>query len=419
MIKLPDDPNKEPERLYFDGWVHFFLWGNVLSNTILLSLQLDTIVHSGVLTPPFLALRVGYLIAFIITGAMTIISFYTRQKNAIAWATTFLVMVAFNLLEIIVLICINYTNARLAYIINAGIWLIFWLYLIRNAYNLKKIFPPEEREWRLPERIILAVFIACMGCYSVGVIQTELDPYHNTIYTRDMQVQIAIEELTKVTKKDHYGVSRDSLVREGDTICMYGHYWRLEREDLRPSVLATLGTAERQRTLWYYAQMKGPKALRCYAFWVESGFTLKTVLRDCEGNPACSFTVSPDEYLAAREQGDHFRCDPKAWEDVLAGENADAPVKKWTFYQQTRLSLDGEYLRYDLLMPDYGDIVLEKFTDEFIKDGIYGLIWFSECPAWILAGIDHRGMLLHFDRRNGRTHTELTMPYQVYNVLEL
>ena len=171
MIKLPDDPNKEPERLYFDGWVHFFLWGNVLSNTILLSLQLDTIVHAGVLTPPFLALRIGYLIAFILTGAMTIISFYTRQKNAIAWATTFLVMVAFNLLEIIVLICINYTNARLAYIINAGIWLIFWLYLIRNAYNLKKIFPPEEREWRLPERSISAVFIDCMRCCSGGVCQ--------------------------------------------------------------------------------------------------------------------------------------------------------------------------------------------------------------------------------------------------------
>ena len=104
---------------------------------------------------------------------------------------------------------------------------------------------------------------------------------------------------------------------------------------------------------------------------------------------------------------------------MLAGENEDAPVKKWTFYQQTRLSLDGEYLRYDLLMPNYGDIVLEKFTDEFIKDGICGLIWFTECPAWILAGIDHRGMLLHFDRRDGRTHTELTMPYQVYNVIEL
>ena len=124
MIKLPDDPNKEPERLYYDGWVHFFLWGNVLSNTILLSLQLDTIVHSGVLTPLFLSLRVGYLIAFIIAGAMTIISFYTRQKNAIAWATTYIVMVTFNLLEIIALICIHYSNERLAYIINAGIWLM-------------------------------------------------------------------------------------------------------------------------------------------------------------------------------------------------------------------------------------------------------------------------------------------------------
>lgn len=78
-----------------------------------------------------------------------------------------------------------------------------------------------------------------MGCYSVGVIKAELDPYHNTVYTYDTQVQIAIEELCKVTKKDHYGVSRDSLAREGDTICMYGHYWRLERENLRPSVLAT------------------------------------------------------------------------------------------------------------------------------------------------------------------------------------
>lgn len=415
MIKLPEDPNTKPERQYFDAWVHFFLWGNVLSNTILIALQLDTIVHSGVQTPLFLSLRVGYLIAFIIAGAMTIISFYTRQKNAIAWATTYIVMVAFNLLEVIALICIDYTNARLAYIINASIWIVFWLYLIRNAYNLNEIFPPKEREWRMPERILLAVFIVCMSGYFVGVIKAELDPYHNAVYTYDTKVQIAIEELCKVTKKDHYGIHRDSLVREGDTICMYGHYWRGGMSNLRPSVLATLATTERQRTLWYYAQMKGPKALRCYAFWVENGFILKTVLRDSEGAPACSFTVSPDAYLASREQGDHYRCDPKAWEEVLAGENEGTLVTKWAFYQQTRLSLDGAYLRYDLLMPDYGEIVLEKFTDEFIADGIRRTLLASDCPAWILGSIDRKDMLLHFDRRDGKTHTEIVFPCNVYS----
>lgn len=169
-IRKKEGNKKEGSEI--NGWTAFFLivfvgLGLLISTiTTILALFKIKIVFSLIVT-------ILWLAALIIIGIKTIIAFYTRKENAIALATTYLLMILTD--GILSLIGGNVSiGVCIHNIVVSCIWLIY----IHKSKDLKELFPKENRKWYTLEKVLLPFYLAC----SISIIMfTTASSYYSKI----------------------------------------------------------------------------------------------------------------------------------------------------------------------------------------------------------------------------------------------
>lgn len=169
---------EEANKTKVRGWLALFLWGGVFGGVILTAgqtlLQSENLLYGIVGLLPFTPM-------FII-AAMTITAFYRRKDNAVALAYTYIGMHALSaVLAAIVLIIASgmFSNSEIIDnvwdIFKSLVWAVTWGSFIKMSERVKNVIPEETRKWRVPEKILLIVYIFLLGgsiwLTSIGVKQ--------------------------------------------------------------------------------------------------------------------------------------------------------------------------------------------------------------------------------------------------------
>jgi hypothetical protein len=381
-------------------------------------IRLYAALQSAQIEPFYLTLRALYVGCLAIVGIGTIYAFLRRTPNALALATTFVGMVGMNCVLAVIMLFISPEREIIAYLINIVIWMVTWFVLLGFSYNMKVCFPKETRRWFIQERILLGLYIISFVIYGYGACTLLHDPLNNSFLTYEARTQYAVARLNKVYPSHKDGLHSDGFAIEGDSLCHRLHYSHYALTPFDRSRLAVFRAAERERTKYLYSITQGKEILACQQFFARHGYCFKTSLCDENGVTVCTTLFTPDEYAAARAIRQPFRCDPQAWQTVLETENALMPHPMFSFYQVTGMHLNDSCLLYDLTMPDYGPLALEKFTDPFMERMIRECLWSTYDVVWMMAKRDRRDVVLRFTRVNGTPHTVLTIPYSFYMYIE-
>lgn len=242
------------------GWLFVFLWIGIFGGMIL------TIFTSGIIdvfdanyySSTFKLVSVANIGIFWIIGIMTIISFYRRKPNAVAWGYTYIAVKFLDSLFLLILsseMSLELEAAEIKSIIQGFAWCLIWGLFLKLSQKISTIFPDSCRKWGNGEKIALIVAIAVYA-FSFYILtnpekiinnsyyESVFDDYNNDYSeeysseyqsykpTPDELIANAVENDNNTLPFTDNGITVQSVVLENRSIIVRSKYIEIDKDYL-------------------------------------------------------------------------------------------------------------------------------------------------------------------------------------------
>lgn len=283
------------------GWIMFFLVVGVGLGSIV---SFITIIGEAMGSDFSLLLLSLFFIdafSFLATAVYTIYAFAKRKSNAVSVATTYIAMIVIDGIMGLILSVVLDETSELQDTIRQFVWGLVWFSFLRKYKKVEEWIPKENRTWKLPEKIILAVYIL-ETCIVTGFTVYVADSGNSQLMMKtDAFVESVIEEGNKLLPMDcGSGITFNSIAKDGDRIVYTYQFSNLAVSDFDMSLIESVSVEDKAEMLDMMLQEPAD-----FDFIVNTcfkdGYVFEKRYIDSESVLLFSYTITSEEYNAALE----------------------------------------------------------------------------------------------------------------------
>lgn len=181
-FKTPENDQMPQQPKPISGWLAFFLWVGIGLGAVASCVFAFAELKNVTLTPLGILIAAGIQGSMLGVAIMTIIAFYKRKPNAVALAMTYIAMIAIDgVLQIIINSMVGDAEFD-RNIVRSFIWAAVWFAYLKNSRQVAARIPAETREWKLPERLLLLIYIISSFAFCAGLQQTIDNPQKSYLF---------------------------------------------------------------------------------------------------------------------------------------------------------------------------------------------------------------------------------------------
>lgn len=408
------NPQQEPK---ISGWLAFFLWVGVgLGAVVGFIRTISDMINVG-WTPYAIVIYAGYLGALLAVAVMTIIAFYKRSSNAVALAMTYIAIIAFDGVMQLAIMVINDDMSEMKGMIRSFIWAAVWLTYLVCSEQVKQLIPAESRSWKMPEKILLVVYIVSCIALVKGVDSMINDPLNNNMLTKRHLIQSTIDNMNKEFPTYSDGIRVDGVTLEDSRVVYNYTFLNNTVDEFSMDYLDKYKIAQQQDLLHDCAEEIDPDINNMYRLFFGNGYDLSYDYKDKNGQLVFSITLTPDEYNRAVELGSDFRCDKAAWEAIITAVNADLPMQYMGDAQLNAVhtDFDANELVYEVQLSKVEPVILKMaLTESYLTDYVVENKEDLRDYIWTMAALDKMTIRYQFLTSEGKEHATIRLPYESY-----
>lgn len=413
---LQNNAQEEPKPI--SGWLAFFLWIGVGLGAIISSvLTISELAGIG-WTPFSIFVFIGYLGSLVAVAVLTIIAFYRRKENAVSLAMTYVLMIALDgVLQIAIAVIVN-DETMIKDIIQSFVWSIIWFVYLICSKQVKEQVPEGTRKWKPMELILLAVFIISGISYCMGLNQVMKDPTESNLVSKEYLIKSAIEGINEELPSMSNGVMIEGVELQGMMIVYNFKLPNTALADINIDYLKKYSIAVKQEIIQGYILEDDEDVIKLYDLFFNNGYDVCYYYKDMNNQMFYSILTTPSDYNKAKEAGENFRCDRRAWDELVSQANKELPTVYMGDCQLTNISVDFEenVLKYEIELPKMESYFLKQFiTKDYLKNYINENIESLSDYLWTMASIDKMDLHYHFVTSIGQEHTTIVIPHKEYS----
>lgn len=416
--ELEESNEREEEKKDgITGWLAFFLWVGVGLGAIISCVTTITSLSGVGWTPFSVALFGTYLGSMVAVAVMTIVAFYKRSENAVALATTYVVMIAADaVLQFIVSVMIE-EDPITKDVVRSFVWAIVWFCYLRMSKQVKRVIPEEKRSWKLAEKILLGVYLAACVAYVSSMHTMVTDPTNNLLVSKEYLIRQAVEEANKELPTMTNGLLFKSVTIEGKRIVYNYHYPNNTIDELNMDYLDKFGIANKQAMIKNYATETDEDVVKLNKLFFDGGYDVCYYYKDKYGEIALPVITTAEDFARGRAMGADFRCDTTAWNELLGKVNRDLPAEYMgdCMLQQVSVDYEANKVHYEVTLPELTSLMLKVFvTEEYLQGYVQENIEALCDYVWYMGALDKMDIEYQFNSTDGKPHATVTVPYADY-----
>lgn len=398
------------------GWLAFFVWVGVVIGAVV------SVIY-GVIAMATNDWGIMYSIVYgvqlfvlLLTAVMTCISFYTKRTDAVSWAQTYIAMVALDGVVYIAMAIIFKDSSDIASAVRQLVWATIWSAFLFMSTRVRKLFPKETRRRGRAEKILLGVYLSIETAFvGIFIYVNKSDDPVNLILSDEAYIEQTIsalyEELpmdvgddiwfTYMTKEspdkivcEYTMTAFDSSVDNVEVMREYSPYMKYD-------YLSTITDDDNE----------------LLATCFKSGYNLEMKYIDKNKEFIFSFSISPEEYVFAKNRsGNEWVCPKDKLLGLIGDENQKYPsaFSTDTEYRSVTLSNDDRELVYEIRFTLYS-------PEDLSSSDLLGYLtenWAStSTPLRQIAELNNLIITYRFTKPSGAAFRKVSVPSEIYAAL--
>ena len=406
------------ENKSVSGWLAFFLWVGIGVGALVSAVMgVVQILNEGYVWL-FSSISMVAIFSIVVIAIYAIIAFYRRKSNAVALATTYIVMIALDGVLSIVIATLLDDESMFPQAIRQFVWAAIWFTFLQKSNNVEELIPKHSRTWNRFEKMVLAIYIVSISLFTTAIVYAvKSDNPQNIFYTSRSYIDLSIAEWNKeLPMIVGDGVTLQRIDKEDQSVVYTYQFSNTYIEDIDKDFLSENSMVAKYEIL--YELSKDPKydefAVTCF----EEGYAIKYEYIDAHTRHLYSITISPEEYKSTIQNP--YKCPIESLMDLIYKYNIQLPMEYMGDASLQRISLNESVkeITYKVRLPQLSLDEMTNLTTSYLNEYIISNWEALKDFVIRLAIVNQYVIKFDFITHSGLEYTTVRIYPDTYNTLE-
>lgn len=404
------------ETLTVSGWLAFFLWIGVGIGAVWSVIFTIASLKDAGLTFSTSLIYFFYIGSLATTAVLTIKAFYQKAPNAVSLARTYIGMIAIDGCVSVANGIILNEDSMLVGAVRSFIWAAIWFSYISNSTHVANMIPKPTRVWKIPEKILLAIYTLACVIIVVGLTNFVNNPADSNFYQKDYIIDATIEATNKeLPDYSNESVTQLKMYKEGRYI-VYPYKINTITTMLEDATAWELSTVIKQEMLYETALGKDePDVQKAMNMFFGCGYDICYRYLNVHSNVLYDIVITGEEYNHALIAGVNFQCDNNVYQDLVEYYRTALPSNYMGSASLINIHHSSTALSYYVQLPKLSALDLVYMDNEYLKNYVIDEWEGLDDHLKTLAKINQEDIVYRFYTAEGDEHCIVTITPEEYN----
>lgn len=420
IVALENKAKEELEELRnrdITGWLALFLWLGIGGGALLSVIRnfiggYDSDVNLWVNIFSYLQLFI-----LVCTAIGAIVAFYAKKGNAVAWAKTYIAMIALDGLACLIISVLADTTNSLEFVesIRSFFWAATWFMFLLYSVDVEMLIPKKIRFWGKLEKIFLLIYSVLLISF-VSAIFYVVSTEDNIIISKSGEIEFAIEEINKETPlKIDEGVNLQKVEIEGNNIIYYYELGMVLKSDFEDYVLNLYNKSLKYSEIQSIINEIDPDLNNFVNTCFDAGYNLKYVYLDDIQEVLYEFEISFADVEFAKNNA--IVCPKNDFISIIKEYNEILPMTYMGDATLVDISFSNDStLTYSVNLPEMSRAELKHYIpfdylNQYVLENWNAL----QDPIIQIAELNKMYISFDFNMHNGVNYVTIDVTPQMYN----
>lgn len=418
LEKKAKEEAEERKNRDITGWLAVFLWlgigGGVILSIIRTFLTGFYNNHLNLWVNLFSYLQILIIIC---TAISTIVTFYAKKGNAVAWAKTYIAMITLDGLACFLVYILSNTtnNLEFAESIRSFVWATIWFTFLVYSADVEYLIPKKTRFWGNLEKVLLLIYFILIVSYTIAI--SFLVTTGNDIVTSNKgKVEIVVEELSKETPmKLEDGVYLQKILIEDNKIIRYFSLDKILKSDYNNYILKSHGKTLKYQEVKSLINNSDPDTNDFLNICFAAGYDLIYIYLDYMNQVLYEFEISASDIEFAKNNT--FICPKKDIIELIEIYDAILPTSYMGDATLTNISLSNDTtITYSINLPEMTSDELRQYIPfDYLKQYVYENWSALQDHIIQIAELNQMNISFDFNMYNGCDYVTIEFTPEEYN----
>lgn len=418
LEKQAKEEFEERKNKDITGWLAVFLWLGIAGGAMLSVVRnfiggYDSDVNLWVNIFSYLQLLI-----LVCTAIGAIITFYAKKGNAVAWAKTYIVMIAMDGLACFMIYVLSNTTNSLEFAesIRSFVWATTWFTFLWCSSDVEMLIPKEIRFCGKLEKVFLLIYSVLLISFMAAifyVIFTE----DNILISKSGEIELVIDEINKETPlKLEEGIYLQKMEIKDDYVVKCFALDMVLKSDFDDYVLKLYNKSLKYSEIKTILEEPDPDITNFVNTCFDAGYNLKYIYLDDIQDVLYEYEISASDIEFAKNNT--IVCPKKDFISIIDEYNDILPIQYMGDATLVNISLSNDStLTYSVNLPEMTRAELRQYIPfDYLKQYVNENWNALQDPIIQIAELNKIYISFDFNMHNGIDYVTIDVTPEIYNL---